>query len=63
MIFQCFSDWRTQSVHLYATIEKQHINKANLHYKWSSDSAKMAVYLSSSWEIRLGSLPKNELFM
>ena len=46
-----------------ATIEKQHINKANLHHKSSSDSAKMAVYLNSSWESRLGSLPKNELFM
>ena len=46
-----------------ATIEKQHINKANLHYKLSSDSAKMAVYLSSSWEIRLGSLPENQLCM
>ena len=31
-----------------ATIEKQHINKAKLPYKSSNDSAKMAVYLSSS---------------
>ena len=31
-----------------ATIEKQHINKAKLSYKSSNDSAKMAVYLSSS---------------
>ena len=31
-----------------ATTEKQHINKAKLHYKSSSDSAKMAVYVSSS---------------
>ena len=31
-----------------ATTEKQHINKAKLHYKSSSDSAKMAVYASSS---------------
>ena len=46
-----------------ATIEKQHINKANLPYKSSNDSAKMAVYLSSSKESRLGSLPKNELCM
>ena len=28
-----------------ATTEKQHIKKAMLHYKSSSDSAKMAVYV------------------
>ena len=31
-----------------ATIKKQHINQAELFYKSSNDSAKMAVYLSSS---------------
>ena len=31
-----------------ATIAKQHINKAELFYMLSNDSAKMAVYLSSS---------------
>ena len=45
-----FLDRRTQRVNLdfKATTEKQHINKAKLHYKSSSDSAKMAVYVSSS---------------
>ena len=47
-----------------ATIEKHHhISKTNLHYKSSSDSAKMAVYLSSSWESHFGSFPKHELCM
>ena len=31
-----------------AIIEKQHINKADLFYKSLNDSAKLAVYLSSS---------------
>ena len=45
------------NLYFKTTIEKQHINKANLHYKSSSDPAKMTVYLSSIWESRLGSLP------
>ena len=40
-----------------ATIEKQHINKAELFYKSLNNSAKMAVYLSSSQEGWLGSQP------
>ena len=43
-----------------ATIEKQNINKAEMFYKSLNDFAKMAVYLNSSYENRLGSLPKQK---
>ena len=51
------------NLHFKDTIENQDINKAKLFYQSSNDSAKMAVYLSSSQESWLGNLPKNELCM